>query len=84
MVLGLCIVVHSILLLVYYLRTQIYIKYFFKQNILPTSHSISLEQSSTSTININNNNNNNKISMVFGHENKVFDLASELKNNSNK
>lgn len=68
MVLGLAIVVHLILLLVYYLRTKVYMMCCQRQEFLPTthhSHNSSLDHSA------------NTISMVFGHENRVFDISSE-------
>lgn len=73
LVFALAIVVHVCLMMVYYLRSKIYMKFFYKQEILPTtSHSNSSSVEFPTT--------NSTISMVFGHENKVFDLASEKKN----
>lgn len=68
MVLALAIVVHSILMFVYYLRTKLYIRYCRQEDILPTS------VSNSSSL----DNSGNSISMVFGHENRVFDISSEI------
>ena len=64
MVLALAIVVHTILIFVYYLRTKIYYRLCTPKDILPTSHSnvAGLERHQSA----------NSISMVFGHENKAY------------
>lgn len=75
MVLALAIVVHVVLMLVYYLRTRIYMSCCQQKNILPISSIASTPTTEQPTA---------TISMVFGHENKVFDLASEtMRRNKN-
>lgn len=75
MVLALAIAVHAVLLLVYYLRTKIYMHCSGSKDILPTTRqSISTSSIDPQAV--------PTISMVFGHENKVFDISSEKNNNT--
>lgn len=68
MVIALCVAIHIVLFFIYTLRTKIYMKYCYKEDLLPTSHSDSQISA-------------NKVSMVFaGHDNRIFDMSSEASN----
>lgn len=70
MTIVLALVVQIFLLIVYWLRTFIYCKYFYKEDLLPTTGS--MQRAATPT----------HISMVFhGHDNRVFSNNDEIAKN---